>query len=35
MIVMLHVFVKKTQKTPKKELKIAFERMTEMLKNDA
>ncbi len=34
-IVMLHVFVKKTQKTPKKELKIAFERMTEILKNDA
>jgi len=31
-IVMLHVFVKKTQKTPKKELKIAFERLAEILK---
>jgi phage-related protein len=31
-IVMLHVFVKKTQKIPAKELKIAFERMTEVLK---
>jgi phage-related protein len=31
-IVMLHVFVKKTQKIPVKELKIAFERMTEVLK---
>lgn len=34
-IVMLHVFIKKSQKTPIKELKIAFERMTEVLKNDA
>jgi phage-related protein len=31
-IVMLHFFVKKTQKTPKKELKIAFERLAEILK---
>ncbi|MDX8414443.1 MAG: type II toxin-antitoxin system RelE/ParE family toxin [Mariprofundales bacterium] len=29
-IVMLHVFVKKSQKTPKKELKIALQRMREV-----
>jgi len=29
-IVMLHVFVKKTQKTPKKELRLAIQRMKEV-----
>ncbi len=29
-IVMLHVFIKKTQKTPKKELKLAIQRMKEV-----
>jgi len=29
-IVMLHVFVKKTQKTPKKDLKLAMQRMKEV-----
>lgn len=29
-IVMLHGFIKKTQKTPKKELEIAFKRMNEV-----
>ena len=29
-IVMLHVFVKKTQKTPKKESKLAIQRMKEL-----
>lgn len=33
-IVMLHVFIKKTQKTPKKELKLATRRMKKVL-NDA
>jgi len=33
-IVMLHVFVKKTQKTPKKELKLAIKRMTEVLDDE-
>ena len=28
-IVMLHLFIKKTQKTPKRELKIALSRLTE------
>jgi phage-related protein len=32
-IVMLHSFVKKTQKTPDKELKLAKQRMKE-IKND-
>ena len=32
-IVMLHSFIKKTQKTPEKELKIAKQRMKE-IKND-
>jgi phage-related protein len=32
-IVMLHSFIKKTQKTPEKELKLAKQRMKE-LKND-
>ena len=34
-IVMLHVFVKKTQKTPKKELKIATQRMKEVKNNES
>ncbi len=29
-IVMLHVFIKKTQKTPKKEIKLAMQRMKEV-----
>ena len=29
-IVMLHVFIKKTQKIPKKELKLAIQRMKEV-----
>ncbi len=33
-IVMLHSFVKKTQKTPKKELRIAKKRMNEVKQND-
>jgi len=33
-IVMLHVFVKKTQKTPKKELVLAQQRMKEVQEND-
>ena len=33
-IVMLHVFVKKTQKTPKKELMLAKQRMKEVQEND-
>jgi len=28
-IIMLHMFIKKSQKTPKRELKIAFERLKE------
>ncbi|GFO74102.1 antitoxin [Bathymodiolus platifrons methanotrophic gill symbiont] len=31
-IIMLHVFIKKTQKTPKKELFIANKRMLEVIK---
>jgi len=34
-IVMLHVFVKKTQRTPKKELKLAIQRMKEVLNDEA
>lgn len=34
-IVMLHVFVKKTQKTPKKELKRAIQRMKEVLSDES
>ncbi len=33
-IIVLHVFVKKTQKIPTKELKIAIERLKEVSKND-
>ena len=33
-IVMLHVFIKKTQKIPKKELKLAKQRMKEVQEND-
>ena len=34
-IIMLHMFIKKTQKTPKKELKIAFDRMKEVMNYDS
>ncbi len=34
-IIMLHSFVKKSQKTPKKELKIAKVRMNKVIKDDA
>ena len=34
-IIMLHVFVKKTQKTPKKELNLAKRRMREVLDNES
>lgn len=34
-IIVLHIFVKKTQKTPLKELKLAKKRMLEVLQNDA
>jgi len=34
-IVMLHVFVKKTQKTPKRELKLAMKRMNEVLHHES
>ncbi len=34
-IIVLHSFIKKTRKTPKKELKLANERMLEVLNNDA
>ena len=34
-IVMLHVFVKKSQKTPKKELKLAIQRMKEVLGDES
>lgn len=33
-IVILHVFIKKTQATPKKELDFAIKRMKEVMKND-
>lgn len=33
-IIMLHSFVKKSQKTPKKEIKIAKSRMKEVLQNE-
>lgn len=33
-IVVLHVFVKKTEKTPKKELGLAIKRMKEVKKHD-
>jgi len=33
-IVMLQVFIKKTQKTPKKELKLAIQRMKEVLNDE-
>lgn len=33
-IIMLHSFVKKSQKTPIKELRIAQTRMSEVIKND-
>ena len=33
-IIMLHSFIKKSQKTPKKEIRIAKTRMKEVLEND-
>jgi phage-related protein len=33
-IIMLHSFVKKSQKTPKKEIKIAKTRMSEVMGNE-
>ena len=33
-IIMLHVFIKKSQKTPKRELEIAKRRLREVLRND-
>ena len=33
-IVILHVFIKKTQKTPRKELQIARRRMREIIKHE-
>jgi len=33
-IIILHVFIKKTQKTPKKELELAIKRMKEVKKYD-
>ena len=34
-IVMLHAFIKKSQKTPKRELNIATRRQREVLRDDA
>ena len=34
-IIVLHAFIKKSQKTPEKELKIARKRLKEVLENDA
>ncbi len=34
-IIMLHVFIKKTQKIPKKDLKIAIKRMKEITDHDS
>jgi phage-related protein len=34
-IIMLHVFIKKSQKSPKKELKIAFARMREVMNHES
>lgn len=34
-IVMLHVFIKKSQKTPRKELKLATNRMKEVLESES
>ncbi|WP_338089229.1 type II toxin-antitoxin system RelE/ParE family toxin [Photorhabdus khanii] len=31
-IIVLHVFIKKSQKTPKKDLDLAYERMKEVIK---
>lgn len=33
-IIMLHSFIKKSQKTPKREIKIAQNRMKEVIKNE-
>ena len=34
-IIMLHSFIKKSQKTPKKEIEVAKNRMKEVLKNES
>ena len=34
-IIMLHSFIKKTQRTPQKELKIARKRLAEVLENES
>ena len=34
-IIMLHLFIKKSQKTPKKELKLAVQRMKEVSDNES
>lgn len=34
-IIILHVFIKKSQRIPKNELNIAFKRMKEVIKNDS
>ncbi len=34
-IIMLHMFIKKSQKIPKSELNIAIKRMKEVIKNDS
>ena len=34
-IIMLHMFIKKSQKILKKELKIGIQRMNEMINNDS
>ena len=34
-IIMLHMFIKKTQKIPKKELRVATERLKEVLADDS
>jgi phage-related protein len=34
-IFMLHIFIKKSQKTPKKELKLAMSRLKEVKENEA
>jgi phage-related protein len=33
-IIMLHIFIKKSEKTPEKELRVARERLKEVLRNE-
>jgi phage-related protein len=33
-IIMLHMFIKKSEKTPEKELRVARERLKEVLRNE-